>query len=360
MRELAGKLSALDPEATETLKVIAYFDTLVDGRVSIDGILRGAAVLSGTAVGYQPGERQTTRRYSSDGEALDPKDPGSWPSLSFGAGSTVWLEREGSHHANDAMILERLAIAVSVSTQRFDQHAPARRAVEILVTAGTSADEREEALLRLPFPARSSFRAIAVPVSATGGVLPHAPDAVVVTRFGMARAILASEAPGPGGAQRLSSAPPLSDEYRERVGRAGIGTLARTAGDIPDSWSSALTALRLAGNTSKPVYADELGALLHLAELTHTEANPHPDVIAVGRALASTWWTELLLQAVAQGSSRRGLATLAGVHHSTMEARLSKLPELLGFDPSRPLGQTRLGVALMLHRLTHAQLDSQG
>lgn len=53
MKELAGRLSALDPEASETLKVIAYFDKLVDGRVGPDGMLRGAAVLCGAPMGHR-------------------------------------------------------------------------------------------------------------------------------------------------------------------------------------------------------------------------------------------------------------------------------------------------------------------
>ncbi|MBB2504299.1 PucR family transcriptional regulator, partial [Amycolatopsis echigonensis] len=47
MRELVTHLSALDSGAAETVKVIAYFDRLVEGRAGLEPIVRGAAVLSG-------------------------------------------------------------------------------------------------------------------------------------------------------------------------------------------------------------------------------------------------------------------------------------------------------------------------
>lgn len=41
MQELVGRLTALDAEATETIKVIAYFDALVAGHASTQVILPG-------------------------------------------------------------------------------------------------------------------------------------------------------------------------------------------------------------------------------------------------------------------------------------------------------------------------------
>ncbi|MEV7721696.1 PucR family transcriptional regulator, partial [Streptomyces sp. NPDC088184] len=61
MHELVGRITALDPEASETLKVISYFDTLITGGVGLDGLLRGAAALSGTVAGAERRGR-TSRR----------------------------------------------------------------------------------------------------------------------------------------------------------------------------------------------------------------------------------------------------------------------------------------------------------
>ena len=40
MQELVGRLTALDPDASEALKVVAYFDALTASGVSLDGLLR--------------------------------------------------------------------------------------------------------------------------------------------------------------------------------------------------------------------------------------------------------------------------------------------------------------------------------
>ncbi|MBW9095444.1 hypothetical protein JNB62_17315 [Microbacterium jejuense] len=338
MKELVGRLSALDPEASETLKVIAYFDALVDGRVGTDGMLRGAAVLTGATIGHvAAGRTGKGRRIGSDGSESPPGDPGRWPVVSSADGSVVWLEREGSPHANDAMVLERLAIALSIQSARLDTAAPTRRAVEVLLSADATDEDRDEASARLSLGAHPVIHAVAVPTSLRlERPLAHA---VVATRFGIARAVLAPD-----------DDPPAA--------RAGIGIAAASPTEVRESWRSALVALRLTDRDEPVVRAAELGALLPLAEAEDHRPAPHPDAVVID-ALLRTTWTEGMLRALAAGASRRSLAAGAGVHHSTMGARIDELPGLLGYDPSTPRGRTRLDVALMLHRLARTRFDPE-
>lgn len=44
MRDLVGRLSALDPDAGAAVQVIAYFDCLVETRAGLEAIVRGATV----------------------------------------------------------------------------------------------------------------------------------------------------------------------------------------------------------------------------------------------------------------------------------------------------------------------------
>ncbi|GAA3637783.1 PucR family transcriptional regulator [Microbacterium awajiense] len=335
MKELVGRLSALDPEASETLKVIAYFDRLVDGRVSADVMLRGAAVLSGAPIGYRKGSDAAGRRFGSQGEDLHPGPSDDWAFATTGAGDVVWLEREGPEHANDAMVLERLAIGLSILSTRVDTSAPSRRAVEVLVSGDTSDAERDEAAHRLSLAAHAGVYALAVPVTAP--VRAPAASAIVTSRFGTVRAV-------------------LSREPVRGTAPCGIGTVARSPADVHASWRSALVALRLAHAGCTVVDAAELGPLLVLAEIEDERAEPHPDV-AVVETLAAGHWTLPLLRALADGESQRSLAARAGVHHSTLGARLQDLPGSLGFDPLTPSGRTRLDVALMLHRLATTRFD---
>ena len=94
MQELVGRLTALDPEASETLKVVSYFDTLVAGAVGLDSLLRGAAVLSGAVAGYAPPSSSPVRRdvrIAPTGETLEKPDAATsdWPSRQTSDGSRV-------------------------------------------------------------------------------------------------------------------------------------------------------------------------------------------------------------------------------------------------------------------------------
>src|SRR3954454_18709804 len=103
MKELAGRLSSLDPEASQSLKVIAYFDTLVHGRVGAEGMLRGAAVLCGAPIGHLPDGAATGRRFDPAGGPATPGTPAGWHTAHADDGSTVWLGGSGHAPAKDDM-----------------------------------------------------------------------------------------------------------------------------------------------------------------------------------------------------------------------------------------------------------------
>lgn len=81
MRELAGRLAELDPDAGAALQVIAYFDRLMEGRVGLEALVRGAAVLSGCPARLIDDRRGIRIRVEPDGRREDsggPVDP-TWP-----------------------------------------------------------------------------------------------------------------------------------------------------------------------------------------------------------------------------------------------------------------------------------------
>ena len=101
MKELAGRLSSLDPEASQSLKVIAYFDTLVHGRVGVEGMLRGAAVLCGAPIGHLPGRAASGGGSTRGRPGADAGVATGWPIGTGRRRILVWLERTGAAHAND-------------------------------------------------------------------------------------------------------------------------------------------------------------------------------------------------------------------------------------------------------------------
>ncbi|GAB3597699.1 hypothetical protein [Microbacterium tumbae] len=327
MQDLLGRLTALDPDASETLKVVAYFDALVARSVGVESMLRGAAVLSGATVGHRDGGHVV--RVRADGIRIDPAglDPG-WPLRESGPDAVAWIERDGTPHSNDAMILERLSLALGIIRAR--RSVGSESAVELAISSYASADERAGAVARLRLD--GLLRVVASPPDPAPA--SQHPSAVVATRHGLTRATILDAAADvaslwPGTAPRIG------------VGAAGAGT------ELAASWGAALVAVRLTSATEPTVAAEDLGAFLLIAEAAD-RAPLHPDAVALAALDARS---RELLDAVIEEQSVRAAAVRLGRHHSSVQERVTALVEQLGYDPRTSRGHTRYALARMLLRL---------
>lgn len=329
MQDLLGRLTALDPDASETLKVVTYFDALVARSVGVESMLRGAAVLSGATVGLRHGSQIV--RVAAGGERVDPREPEqSWMQRECGQDAAAWIERDGEPRTNDAMILERLALALGIVRAR--RSVGAESAVELAISSYASADERASAVLRLRVP-DVALRVVASPPDPAP--LAQHPSSVVATRHGLTRATIVDAASDPVSAWPEGSAP-----------RLGAGLTVPSV-ELPDSWSSALIAVRLTSEAEPAVHAADLGGALIVAQAADS-APLHPDAAAL-RTLDPR--TLELLDALAEERSVRAVAARLGRHHSSIQERLASLIDTLGYDPRTARGHTRYALARMLHTL---------
>lgn len=318
MQELVGRLTALDPEASETLKVITYFDALVGAGAGIDALLRAAATLSGVTAGVCLRER--VQRREPGGRRAEGEAPVRSPSRAI-TGGEVWLERRAGHFVNDEMVVERLALAVTLTDARRQPEA----ALEVAVDEASPLPERLGALARLRIDPSARVRAIAVPLDAAEpGSVPVAAGAHII------RAIV-----------------DLGTQTRPQ--RGGIGTWVR-ADRLPESWDAATTALRLTDDSHPVVDAAALGALL-LVVRGFDPVAPPDDVQALASLDARS--REVLDALVAHESVRAASAAL-GMHHSTVQSRHEILTRELGYDPRSALGRARYVTAELLLRLDSA------
>ncbi|WP_232666880.1 helix-turn-helix domain-containing protein [Pseudonocardia sp. TRM90224] len=338
MRELVGRLSGLDPTATETLRVIEYFDTLVEGHVGLEAFLRGAAVLSGAPAGLVVPERRLALRVDAGGRRTGARTTAldGWSSHPIGAGGTVWIERDGPAHANDRMVLERLAMGVAVTLDRTSlADADVGGCIEQLIDIRVRLDERLRAADRLHLhrPVR---------------VIAAAPDDPIARRA--KRSTLVSTVAGVVFAV-------LDDAEQPAPERAGIGRTVPPT-EVAAAWTEALVALRLTSARRPVVAADELGALTVLAAGVDAGAAEPPDVVALGRLVAGNPALLDTLDELAAHESVRGAAAALGVHHSTLQHRIAAVRAELGYDPGEHGGRQRMALALAVHRLTHTRFDS--
>ncbi|OXY87993.1 helix-turn-helix domain-containing protein [Streptomyces diastatochromogenes] len=388
MKELAGRLAALDPDAGAAVRVIAYFDRLAESRAGLEALVRGAAVLAGCPARLVDAERRVVLRVEPDGRRRDPEtepDP-EWPSapLAPGGPPALWLERaEAGPSVVDAVILERAAGAVRAVLDRTRGRAPAAPAddpalVETLLDPTAPEQARLHAARRLGLDPEVRVRAVA-PAEGPPQIVA-AEGAADLTGSGDGRpshgggtAPRGRPGTGPAGSARLDGGgnpgPGSGHAYpgprrdggpgpvTVRSERLGIGPAVPVL-DLPRSWAAARLALRFTaeGDDLDPgqrvVRADELGGIALLAELVVPGAEPDPDVRAVETAAADAPWMLRTLHAVAATASLRAAAAEAGVHHSTLQDRLAHAEHLLGWPVRTPQGRFRLQLALMLRHLT--------
>lgn len=356
MQELVGRLTSLDPEASETLKVITYFDHLVEGRVGVETMVRGAALLSGTVAGLRRGgvtirigptgarlgAGDSPDRAEDSSEPVGSTDSPPWPHRDCGDGAVVWLERTGPAHANDAMVLERLAHSVTVSRATPSGDGVARQALEVLLDPTSPPAERERATARLGLDPRTLLTVVATsgvtgPARPSGSALA---SARMATAYGLVTATL------------VRGEPTVDAVSAPRVGVGETHAVDRVA----ESWAGALLALRVATERDPWVRVGDLGLLAHAVEAADHAASPPADVQGVERALEHGWSLEAL-ESLAEGESVRAVARAAGLHHSTLQARLADLPRHLGFDVATGRGRARLHTALIVRRAATARFD---
>ncbi|MFC8343149.1 helix-turn-helix domain-containing protein [Streptomyces sp. NPDC057280] len=325
MKELAGRLTALDPDAGAAVQVIAYFDRLAESRAGLEALVRGAAVLAGVPARLVDGERRVRVRIEADGTRRDspvPPDP-AWPSaaLSPDGVPALWLERAGAEPSVvDAVILERAAGAVRRVLDRTRGRVPADdpALVETLLDATAPESARLHAARRLGLAPEAHARALALADGPPQVVPEPAPDE-----------------------------PP--------AGRVGVGPAVPVL-RLPESWGAARIALRFAAEEPgrRVVRAEALGSLALLADLVAPGAEPPADVRALEAAAATAPWLLATLDAVASTTSLRAAATEINVHHSTLQDRLAHAEHLLGWPVRTPQGRFRLQLALTLRHLARA------
>jgi hypothetical protein len=272
MRELVGRLEALDPDAGAALRVVTYFDQLVERRAGLENVVRGAAVLSGRPAVLVDADRGLRIRVEPDGIRRDiarPLEP-EWCQLTVDA-VTVCLEHPAPAGPVEAVVLERAVMAARTVLDRTRSRTkrPQRRDDELL-----------EVLLDATAPDRDRTRA--------AQILGFALD-------GRVRVVAAVD-----GRLDVEAVPETAEERTAPPGnaaaRAGVGPAAAPL-DLPWTVEQARAAARFTaeGTATDPgprvVHAEDLGGLLLLAQAVDGHPESIPDLLAIEKAATAAPWS---------------------------------------------------------------------
>lgn len=341
MQELLGRISRLDPSASLGLRVIACFDELIVGNVNTRALLAAAASLAGCTAGFRPsGAHGTSLRVTPKGDLAAAPAPPPREDLRTqgGEGMTVWLEREEAPWANDAIILERVALALRIRHGRGQREIDNRRHLGMLTDRTSSPEERLEASGALGLVAARRYRIVAAPLFAVWEGRPGGPEDVIGTRFGPIHAVVVPENLATGG-------------EHFRASPCGIG-VATPANGLDRSFRTAVVALRLCDPPREPmIVADNYGGLIELLGEVEENQHGHADSLA---AIAEHPWGLETVAALVMTQTVREAARVLSVHHSTLQTRCDTIRSDLGFDPLQGFGRTRLGTAYLMHRLSRS------
>lgn len=375
LRQVKGlllRLSGLDADAEAAVRVIAYFDALVEHRATAEALIRATAGLGECGCGFETPDGRVLR-FGPDGQPLT--GPAGTPSTSAeSAAGRLWLERPSGPTPLDELVVERATIAARILV------APARRTVapdladpalvELVLSGREAAADRTRALRLLGLATDLPVRVIAL-ADGRG----HNPGAEAVALVARGRPIRSVRVAVIGGVAAMllqrndrtgSPAADLRAALRARAEeqqpspgvRVGIGgNVDGLAAET--SWDQARLALRFAlpdGPDAAVVDHDALGPLALLAEIPTERLRTQPDVLAL-TALASTDSGALdvaALDAFCRTGSLRQAAAALYLHHSSVAARLAHVEDALGWHLDEPGDRFRAQLALWARRLAGA------
>jgi hypothetical protein len=370
VRTFLQQLGTSDSLAESGLKVIGYFDALVEHRATLEACVRAAAALSQCVAGLRDNTSPACIRFNRRGISLDgPGVPTTSQLVRIGDLSVgeVWLERKGGPAPLDELVVERLALAAGVLWRVSPR--PSRSAaglVELIVSDRSTPDDRDRALALLGLSSERPVHVIVVAGAdaehvAAGLSSVHqsilrslpADDTLIVhsALVGNTGVVLAQprQSTEIGLSQAWSR---LSDVDADVL----VGSARGRAGDVANAWRHAQTAARFCGLLSlgNVVDYDELGSLALLADIPRAAIEENPDVcrvkdlVSTSRGLKAV---ETLQQRLSSGSVREAAAALY-LHHSSVRYRLRQAEESLGLSLDDPRSRLRVELALILWRLS--------
>lgn len=358
MEGLLRRLSSEGSEAENALRVIAFFDRLVETRGGLDELVRSSARLIGAPAGFSSEAGAAARAFDDRGRRIDVDPPIDAITLAVTAGSrrfgSVWIVNSSDNVSLGELVIERMALSAATILGRSPNSSRVDETDDVIVmlSRDTPPDVRKDAIRALGFRVDWDVRAL-----------------VIVPTLSAAEAESAVREWSTS--QHLHVSPVRRDDrFFVAVFRdVGPGTPF-----LPPSWSaptaigcragiteahSSLATARQAIHLTSPVLGptvidyEKLGALSHLADIHPAAAGTtHLVTQLIFLAQSESGRAELTaLDAFCRHRSLRSASIELNLHHSSLAHRLKNAERKLNVDLSGSDALFQLALSLQLYRI---------
>lgn len=121
MQGLLLRLSSLDADAESAVRLISFFDSLIEQHVDVTTLVLHTAMLAACTAGFEDRLTHTTTSASHDGTAGSLPCPPGAASRTLHGGHVAWIARAGTAALGlDQLLLERFAIACAGTLARVE------------------------------------------------------------------------------------------------------------------------------------------------------------------------------------------------------------------------------------------------
>lgn len=358
MEGLLRRLSAEGSEAENALRVIAFFDRLVEARGGIDEVVRSSARLIGGNAGYQAESADPAISYDSRGR-VGPATPSSASLIKAVASQTatlgkVWIDTSTDNAALGELVVERMALAAAIVLGREARATSSGQwsAVATVVSTEATASEREDAARAIGFRIDWAIRAIVILHDPASG-----PTDAQIQKWAAESGAKASAAHHDDGisvalVHERNPASPL--EVPPWSALTGIGSRAAIA-DASESVRTARLALRLTSRVLGPMVVDydKIGPFAQLSSISREAAGSSALVKQlIYLAQSETGRAELeALDGFCRYRALRPASIEMNLHHSSLANRLKNAERKIDIDLDSTDDVAQLTLALQLYRI---------
>lgn len=356
MEALLLRMSPGDSEAETALRIIAYFDRLVEHAGDMADLLRSAARLVRAPAGYRDVTARSNMCYAASGQPLNARMPATAVTKPLtsdtGPPGQLWLGADADVRVR-ALVLERMAIAAGVILGRSGALVePSMTSwVPQLLGKDLSREERERAARGLGLHVHNPARVVVM----------SGEDAEAALRsFVASWCVTSADAHLPGAEHDGFWISVVQAPATTMPPEAHRGRLVATGASVPvhslsTSFETALVALHMTSLWLGPhvVTYDELGPLKHIAEVDPAEAATTLEVAQLLH-LAQTQTGLGSIKALDSFCRHGNLRTAAAelhLHHSSLAHRLATIATRLQLSLDSPEGRLRAHLALHLYRV---------